>query len=379
MDLINKRLSPSERASLLRYCGFSVRKDSGTVRVKNICYRDNNADLVINLETGLCNDFGNSYYSGDIIGLAQKALACSFQELIGFIKENVASDIDERDLTFYNYEPKNTEPIKEFWRKSKRKKIGRFQKGFTYEYYEKNKFIWEYDGISFDTLKRYGCGIWYNKFNSFSRSVNGEQNATALKYGYKYFFPYKSGIQVYSRKDDEKVVRSVYGSQTKGSFFGYEKDREKTDMLHIAKSPRECLNLSQIIPEKEYVVGNVGSENFGNDIGSGRLLQFDKMLDYKSDIIFINLYFDCNDREKNIDINIKNATMIKNWLASQRNMKAVVSIIDFYKYSNGFYKDFTDLVRPSMRRKYWTEDSFRLSTKENEIYNKAILNPIQIK
>lgn len=379
MELVNKRLTPYERASLLRYCGFSIPRDSGTVRIKNICYRDSNADLAINLESGLCNDFGNAYYSGDIVALAQKALSCSFAELIEFIKQNVASDIDERDPTFFAYQPSETEPVKEFWTKRKRKVISRFQKGFTEEYYEKNDFIWDYDGIHFNTLKKYGCGIWYNKFNSFSRSINGVKNDTKLSYGNKYFLPYKSGIQIYGRNNGDKKVRAVYGSQTKGSFFGYIKGREKTDFLHIAKSPRECMNLSQIIPKSEYVVGNVGSENFGNDIGTGRLLQLDEMLDYKSDIVFINLYFDCSNREKDLQININNAQMIKNWLTSQRNVKAVVSIIDFYKFSNGFYKDFTDIVRASMRRNYWTKDSFGLSEKEEKIFNNALLNPIQIK
>lgn len=105
--------------------------------------------------------------------------------------------------------------------------------------------IESHDGLSKETLMKFGCGIT-------DHYIDG-QTVEAL------VIPYATGVQVYTRGPNGKLIRMWKGSDPKESFMGTSHLQKKRQLL-ITKSPREMMLLYQELGATFDVIGICSGE-----------------------------------------------------------------------------------------------------------------------
>jgi len=229
-----------------------------------------------------------------------------------------SSDFQPSALT--EYESNSTaKPVPDFWDEQENINLIFTAKNFLKERPDHDvvEQIRDYDGIDFDTLIKYDCGIQDYKGRDFI------------------IMPYPTGAQLYRRDTEskQKVIRNLPGSNVKQSFFGSE-SVSGTNRLHLCKSPRETMLLSQYV-EDEDCIGICSGENTPlSDIQKDFLLT-----QLKNGCREIFIYFDCDTAQAKA-----NASDIA------KNIKRIhpetkVFIVNIHEISDGVCKDLADWVR----------------------------------
>jgi hypothetical protein len=176
--------------------------------------------------------------------------------------------------------------------------------------------IQTHDAVDLATLKKFNCGI-YN-FNGCDYLL----------------MPYDSGGQLYRRNTStgDKVIRNLLNSKVNKSFFG-SNFIKGTDRLHLCKSPRETMLLSQYVEDD--CIGICGGEN--SDLSN---LQKDFLYtQFKQGCKEVLVYFDCDTQEA-LENARDIAESIKRIHASIR-----VRLVNIHDISDGQCKDLADWVR----------------------------------
>lgn len=379
MDSANNKLYPYERANILRAFGFNIKKDSGQVyNIRNKSYKDKKPSLCINLDNGMVKDHGDSSFDGDIFNLLMELTGDGFHD----IYKKCESIINRKlgDAKVVEYEIKDPKPAPEdFWSKDykeEQKKSIQLLKNKGIEYANYVRF---YDHIwRRETLERYGCGLYrYNDFR-FGESEKSFLNDTFLS------IPYKTGIMLYRRNGD-KMVRHVYGSWASHSLFGYKKDlfEELKDhgLLFLAKSPRECMSISELLNFNYKVLGIVQGEEI-KSLTQGQKESLLRALPSSGNCV-LKLLTD-SDNKSSYGVSVQTAEVIKKEL---KIPKLEVHVCSIYASSDKKHKDFTDLCQASYFDKEKTElikiiesqePQRKLKQKELDMFYQAIMEPLKI-
>jgi len=378
MSLLNDKLTPIERAEVLRQAGFNVKKDRGQINnIKNICYEDTQGDLCINLDTGQVNDFGDHRYSGDIFTLLEKALNKDFKGVVEFIEDTIRRDLSDKmdgknqSGAMYSgsshkvkkkqeeIKNKKNEPV-QFWDKKKWVKMEKCQ-----EVLEKRgivdsmDYIQNYDGIGKQVLLDCNCGIY--GFNDYEFGLSKKDyNSSAF-----FIFPYASGAMLYRRTEDGKDVRHIKGSSVKDSFFNVGKNEEKHNAIFIMKSPRECMNFMQYCTDHK-VIGLAQGENV-KELTIRQKKQILKLVDQGE--CSIQCVLDCDDPDA-----YENSLIFCQLVNEVVENRATVHLVNLHRFSEGKFKDFTDIVQYAMKKGEWNfEDTYKkLDDKSGKIIANAV-------
>lgn len=361
-EYINDKLTSLERAELLRSAGFNINKDRGQINgIKNICYEDTQPDLCISLDTGKVNDFGDPYYSGDVVFLLKEALNCDFEGVKSYIKQETGREFGEeigvsgkgnarslygdpresrgRNEGTDNKEEKGNRP-KTFWKKRKWKRMKKCQ-----DELEENgipgghKYIKKYDGISLDKLIEMGCGFYsYKDFEFGLSNYNYNEN--------DYFiFPYKTGAMLYRRNEDGKDVKHIKASKSKHSLFNVKKDDGENEIVFIMKSPREAMNFGMYATDYKVVGLNSGENVYGDEITDLQSEQVNQIVQNGGEVY---VCLDCDDPDS-----YEFALLFCQKINELLNYKATVKLMNIHKKSGGEYKDITDVVQQAMDKGTW--------------------------
>lgn len=368
---INNKLTPGERANLLRSLGFKIRRNRGQINnIKNINYDDKNPDLCINLDTGQIRDFGNEKYSGDIVNLISLTIDRDFTETVKYMEKTLNRTLFGNDglhqaKALYGdsdnrVDESPKEPVK-FWNSNNWKRMQKCRKVLADRGIPKGmEYIQDYDGISLETLLEMRCGLY--GFGDFEFGMSGKDYNKDLFY----IFPYASGAMLYRRENGKKVVRNIKGCAADDSFFNVDKDEKKHDVVFVMKSPRECMNFRQYATDWK-VIGIIAGETL-RSLTVRQRNQLDSVVKPGG---IVNIVVDCNNTEA-----LENMLIIGKVFSEYLKDRAMVYGVNIYKYSDKKFKDFTDLVQYSMAQGCWfTFDDFSdLDPETGSIISKAITN-----
>ena len=173
-----------------------------------------------------------------------------------------------------------------------------------------------YDLISKDILVKYNCGIkeeWGKDWLSI---------------------PYQTGMQLYRRENDEKVIRMVKGSKPNETLFGIDQ-LSKTPILLICKSPREAMMLAERYGQTLDVVSITTGE-----VSSLSTEQTKQIRHLTKSVHTIKVLFDC-DTVKAKEI----ASSFSRDIAKKVSNKCDVQLIDIWNLSAKKCKDITDYFK----------------------------------
>jgi len=238
--ILSKELSSHNIETILNSLGID-KKGTGWKTIKSPLRDEKNASFGINLDTGAFKDHGTDD-SGDIVTLAERMLDKDNSDAIKWIRE-------QANLNGALYEPAKRQPKQKkepetFWTEERKKQHLKAQKRLKNEpEHDLVKTAKQYDQLEIRTLKYFGAAIvdyWYAPDKK-------ECEWLAL--------PYDTGIQLYRRKDGEKVMYAIKGSSPGESFFGSRKIEGDKKRLIIAKSPRETMLLTQLFNDSADVIG----------------------------------------------------------------------------------------------------------------------------
>jgi hypothetical protein len=324
--ILSDELTPRDVETVLHRLGIE-QKGNGWKTIKSPLREEKNASFGINLDSGAWKDHADGD-TGDIVTLAERVLNKDNTEAIQWIKE-------QTDLAGALYgqvqsngkatPPKQKKESKPFWSDDNKRLILKGQKRLetvsSHSLIEQAK---EYDCLTIETLKFFGIGI----IEQWSK------NWLAL--------PYDTGCQLYRRENNEKVIRSLKGSKPANSFFGSRKIKGDQKRLLIAKSPRECMLLTQLYNDSADVVGLATGE-----VGNVSSKQFEELTSQisKSNYSNITTILDCDSEAAEITAKSL-ATEISNALKSK--FSGEVSYANLYEASDEKYKDVTDCVQDDM-------------------------------
>jgi len=363
---LNQKLLPFERAAVLRAFGYNIKGSSGEIyNIRNKAYRDRKPSLCINLDNGLCNDFGDANFSGDIIKLLINQMGLSFKDIAIRIEEIIGRNLSEAPVfedtsrnvkkePFYNeFTMRHTKKMNEKLREASDSVVD---------------YTFWYDGIvSKNTLLRYGCGLYSYQDYDLGRSGKSFLINTFLS------IPYRTGVMLY-RRSSEKIVRHIKGSSATESFFGHSKKMKKDNLLIIAKSPREAMSLAEYLNFNYNVFGMNSNEHI-KEISQ---IQQDQIESVKHEDYALNikLLIDCDDESSFIKA-METATVIKN-----KRKDIIVHLCSIHHASDGESKDFSDLFQnslpPDVSDKIQISSNKKLNQKNFDIFKKAIQEPIKI-
>lgn len=295
--------------------------EDGWVQVLARYRNEKNPSLGVHLPTGNFIDHGTGD-KGNIEQITMTAMNCDYNSALSHIKGVIGRD------PFNNFagtgsttfslpsfsSPKNSP--KSFWEDDENKELKIKAK----EAFESDpdhpvvRNLTEYDGIEFNTLKTFDCGITEQFGSSFA------------------MIPHKYGAQLYRRdNNDEKVIRNLPGTDTKSGFFGMNLVKGEK-RLHILKSPREAMLAWQ--HTQDDVIGLCGGE-------SQQLSQ--SLQDYLEQIADdgvteIYTYLDCDNKDA--------CKIAENFAANIAMCLAGTSIdvhlVNIHQISGGKAKDLTD-------------------------------------
>jgi hypothetical protein len=173
-----------------------------------------------------------------------------------------------------------------------------------------------YDLISKETLIEYGCGI-------------------TEEYGQDWLsIPYKTGVQLYRRENEEKVIRMAKGSKPKNAWFGFDQCNGKP-VLIICKSPREAMLLSEHYQNMADIISIVSGET---DSVSTR--QVEQLRRITKKVHTIKILFDCDTPQaKQI------AKGFGQNIARQVSNKCDIQLVNICELTNEKCKDITDYFK----------------------------------
>ncbi|MFO7848118.1 MAG: hypothetical protein R6V27_16250, partial [Balneolaceae bacterium] len=140
--------------------------------------------------------------------------------------------------------------------------------------------IKSHDGLSKETLMKFGCGIT-------DHYIDG-QTVEALA------IPYPTGVQVYARGPNGKLMRSWTGSAPTESFIGTANLQNNKQLL-ITKSPREMMLLYQELGATFDVIGICSGET---DQISEKQAAYLKSIGHKYERVFVSFDRDTKSAEK---------------------------------------------------------------------------------
>lgn len=275
--------------------------------LRNAVYRiDRNPSMCINLISGSYVDFAGKAPGGSIVDLVAFTKGMSRKEAYEFINGKGSS--------------KGVNPIdsEEFWTEKKKHWLTECQKNLQNSpNSEMVKMAKETDGIEFETLVHYGCGI-------------------TQSYGYLWLvFPYETGAQFYRRENGKKRISALEGSKPKDSFYG-NKRLKNLKQLIIAKSPREAMLYYQVMGNTHDVIS----------ISSGEVAKL-----YEFQQIYLKYLI---NRYKKVYISFDRDTFAAEQIAFSfarlvrdldSNYGLDVELLNIGKLSGGKCKDFTDLLK----------------------------------
>jgi len=179
----------------------------------------------------------------------------------------------------------------------------------------------KYDCLEPETLYKNGCGIV---------EARGKEWLT---------FPYPTGCQVYGRVNDSKIIWAYKGSKPSKTFFGI-RQTKGCSTLFIAKSPRECMLLDQMMGGSVDVIG-LCTEVKGSLTSAQKQALMDLVSENNYSEIFLFLSCD-NDTSK------KNALRFSGFVYSAVNevqFSGSVKLVDISGIIDKSIRDITDLVR----------------------------------
>lgn len=366
---VNKNLAPFERAEILRGFGYNINKNSGEITgIKNVAYEDKNPSLCINLDNGLVKDFGNERMDGDIISLLMAQMNMELPNIVERIELIIGRSIEKGVVNSMFIEKKQKEI--EFYTPEIKEHLVKCKSMLDEETLENISSIRWYDGVfNLSTLKKYNCGYYNHNDYDFSRSDKSYLRKPLL------MIPYPSGIMLYNRdNNNKKFVRHIKGSYASGSFFGIRKDMEKSNILIISKSPRECMSISEYLDFRYNVIGIPSNETIKN-LSDFQIKQIES-LRMPGVLLKIKLIIDFDKKSyeqsyKTVTA-LKNASIGKNW---------TIELCSISHSSKGEYKDFTDLFQEHIEDAFESlvlRASNKLSEKGRKVFAEAITNPIKV-
>jgi len=176
------------------------------------------------------------------------------------------------------------------------------------------KTVQSYDILDKETLQIYDCGI-----------IN--------HHGYDWLsMPYKTGVQLYRRKEGDKVIRMVKGSKPKESWFGLSQLSQKGALI-IAKSPREAMLLNQEFGDYIDAV-SITSGEIETLSGTQSTILKELITSYK----IVKVIFDCDTDQAH--------QIAKEFTSSVQKVigrKAVIRYINIHELTESACKDVADL------------------------------------
>lgn len=379
-DYINDELTSLERAELLRSVGFNINKERGQVNgIKNICYEDTQGDLCIDLDTGKVNDFGDPYYSGDVVFLLKEVLGCDFEGVKSYIGQQTGRDFSQGEANKFsgknnarnlygktkksdrknegnNSKSKKRSRPESFWTTKKWKRMMECQENLEDGIPDGHEYITDYDGITLEQLMETGCGFY--KFKDYEFGLSGF-DYNELEY---FVFPYKTGAMLYRRSEDGKDVKHVKNSKSKNSFFNVRKDDEKSNIIFVMKSPREAMNFGMYTTDWK-VIGINSGENIQELNG----YQEEQIKQIASPGGLIYVCMDCDNPDA-----YEFALMFSQSINKALEDRVGVRLINIHKHSNGDHKDITDIVQQAMKEGQWLQETPTLPHNLYTIIDKSL-------
>jgi hypothetical protein len=327
--IVSEKLTPPQIQTLLFHLGIDAKgraDDSGWMTIKSPLRDEKKPSFGLNIKTGAWKDHSTGD-SGDVVTLAERINRMETKEAIQWIEEQ--TDIVS---TLYNPPKKREKKPAKFWNDENLDFIRAGMKRLSNENHPLLNQVKEYDCINVETLGKYGAGI----VNQWDKEWLA--------------FPYPSGCQLYRRENESKVIRSLKGSTPGAAFFGI-KQTESKELLFIAKSPRECILLSQEFGDRADVIGLATGEQ-GN-ISKEQIEALRKQIS-GSNYTGIYIFMDCDT-----DTALETAQSFSDEIfkALQRKTK----LVNIHESTGGTYKDVTDCIRAGM-----DETSFFAMVKDAE-------------
>lgn len=194
---------------------------------------------------------------------------------------------------------------------------------------EKNSLlecVEKYDLLTKETLLAYNCGIRF-EYNSDWLSI-----------------PYETGVQLYRRVNEKKVIRMLKGSKPTGSFFGTENLSGKS-VLFIAKSPREAMLLHQEFGEYVDVISIMSGE-----VCKLSDLQEKKLKTVIKSYKIIKVIFDCDTKAAH-----QTAKEFTRSVVTAVQSRCLLKYINISKLTDQECKDLNDLLKTGKNRDWIIE------------------------
>jgi len=330
--ILSKELSSRDIETVLSRLGIE-QTGSGWRTIKSPLRDEKNASFGINLDTGAFKDHATDD-TGDIVTLAERMLDKDNTQAIAWIREQ--ANLNGELQRPAKRQPKPTKALEPFWTDNARQLMLNGQKKLTAEH-KLVKTAQSYDCLNIETLEYFGAAI-------------------VQKYGKNWLaLPYDTGCQLYRRENNEKDIRCIPGSSPGESFFGSRKIKGDQKRLLIAKSPRECMLLTQLFNDSADVVGLATGEQ-----GNMSTKQFQALRTQISDSNYENIttILDCDSEAAEIT-----ATSFANEIQKAAD-GLDVSYVNLFEATGEKYKDVTDAVQNDMAaEKLWTmitEENHRL-------------------
>ncbi len=314
-----------------------VPNEEGWIIIKSPLRKEKNASFGIQLDTGNWIDHGTGH-KGNVeeaikqyYGFDDYEMSAVYSKIRDVVKhyrrnenstgtrDNFSPSTNIQQSASPEYESNSTATsVPEFWKEDEDYNLifdamQRLRLSPDHSVIEQTR---KYDGIEHRTLIKYKCGIHYSD-------------------GYDHLLmPYSTGAQLYRRDAQfNRVIKNLPGSKTKLVFFGSE-TAKGTNRLHLCKSPRETMLLSQFV-EDDDCIGICSGENTLLSDNQKHFL----LTQINNGCSEIYVYFDCDTddaKENAYDI----AKSIKRIHAETK-----VIMVNIHEISGGTCKDLADWVR----------------------------------
>jgi hypothetical protein len=187
------------------------------------------------------------------------------------------------------------------------------------------RIIRERDGLEWDTLERFGCGLVLDREIAEVSSWGDEGRDWLL-------IPYPTGAQLYRRHSvkDPKIIKHLPGSRPSESFFGEGRLLGQRTMV-LAKSPREAMLVWQSIDGVDVLALSSGE--------TARLTerQIAHLRQVSSDTDLVRVAMDC-DTDKAGEVARQLSRCVANFVSP-----APTELVDVWSHSHGACKDLTDV------------------------------------
>ena len=317
--------------------------DEGWLSISSPFRPDKNPSFVFNVNHGGWRDNGTGQ-SGDIYELVRRLnTSMTFQEVKEFVDgKGVNKTIALKKPAYH------TGLNSPFWTKEQKEKLKTAQERLKEtSSSELLEAIESHDRLRKETLVKFGCGI-------IDHYIDG-QKVEAL------VIPYPTGVQVYTRGPNGKLIRMWKGSDPKESFMGTANLQQNKQLL-ITKSPREMMLLHQELGATFDVIGICSGET---DQISEKQIAYLKSIRHNYKRVFVSFDRDTDPAEK---IAFGFARHVCDAIGTY---KREIRLLNIAALGGPDCKDLTDLIKA--KRTTWLEKL--LGDKEN-YYSNYIWNSV---